>query len=106
MNSSRVGRLMSNPIAYFRGRARAHLYVVIVLYSLLYVSLYKNMESIIIGMFSLDSLHLVCFKNCMNLFHTPYYYINCWELMYSTEYLLNSSFLFLEPYGFSYSIHA
>ena len=34
MKSSMVGHMVSNPKAYFRGRAMAHLYVVMVLYSL------------------------------------------------------------------------
>ena len=91
MNSSRVGHMMSNPRAYFRGRAIAHLYVVIVLYCLLYVSWCKNRKSIIIGIFIVDSLHLVRFKNCMNLSHTPWYCLTVENLCILLKILLIGS---------------
>ena len=93
MNSSRVGHIMSNPIAYFRGRARAHLYVVIVLYSLSCVSWCKNRKSMIMGTFILNSLHLIRFKNCMNLFHIPWYCLTVENLCILLNILLIGSIL-------------
>ena len=73
MKSSMVGHMMSRPRAYFSGRKMAHLYVDNVLYSLVCVSWYRNRKSMMVGIFMFSSLHLVLIKNCMNLFHTPWY---------------------------------
>ena len=93
IKSSRVGHIMSNPMAYFNGRAMAHLYVVIVLYSLPYVSWCKNRKSIIIAIFSLDSLHLVLDKNCMNLVQIPWYCLTVENLCILLNILLIGSTL-------------
>ena len=47
----------------------------------------------IMGMFILDSLHLVCFKNCMNLFHTPWYCLTVENLCILLNLLLIGSIL-------------